>query len=71
MLQMFVTILTAGWYGPACPVQLKQQLLLLWSVTSATDSATDRQHRWLDIAITNMNAGPEQVYHKFTDMTVG
>ena len=22
MLQMFVTILTAGWYGPACPVQL-------------------------------------------------
>ena len=22
MLQMFITILTAGWYWPACPVQL-------------------------------------------------
>ena len=22
MLQIFVTISTAGWYGPACPVQL-------------------------------------------------
>ena len=22
MLQMFVTILTAGWYGSACPVKL-------------------------------------------------
>ena len=79
MLQMFITILTAGWYRPACPVQLKQPLLLFWSVASATDRATDRQHRWLDIAITNMYAGAVQVYQKCmlvdislqNDMTAG
>ena len=39
----------------------------------------NRQHRWLDIAITNMYAGPVQVYHTcllvstslHNDMTVG
>ena len=34
----FLTILTAGWVRPACPVQLQQPLLLLWSVARASNS---------------------------------
>ena len=30
--------------------------------TSLVCCKCNRQHRWLDIAITNMNAGPVQVY---------
>ena len=46
-------------------------------VTTITTSLVcykcNRQHRWLDIAITNMNTGPEQhaCMHMFTDLTVG
>ena len=37
--------------------------------TSLVCCKCNRQHRWLDIAITNMNAGPVQVYQ--TCMLVG
>ena len=30
--------------------------------TSLVVCKCNRQHRWLDIAITNMNAGPVQIY---------
>ena len=52
MLQMFVTILTAGCYRPAGPVQLKQPFILDWSDVSAKD----RMDSWI------MNAGPVQMY---------
>ena len=65
MLQMFVTILTAGW------VKLLKALLLLggickiqayWPGAVVTTITTilvwhkcNRQHRWLDITVANMN----------------
>ena len=59
-------------YRYAGRVQLKQPFLLYLS------SACNRQHRWLDIALTNMNAGLVQVYQtcmlvgaSLTDMTAG
>ena len=68
MLQMFLTILTADWVRPACPVP----------TTSLVCCKCNIQHRWLDIAIANMNAGVNVCVsdmhacrHKFTDMTVG
>ena len=73
MLQMFVIILTAGWYGPACPVQLYQPLLLLWSVASATDSTdgwillSNKYECWSGASVSDMHA----CRHKFTDMTTG
>ena len=54
MLQMLVTNMTAGWYRPACPVQLLQPLLLYGQVQQS-------KHKWLDIAITNMYADQVQV----------
>ena len=53
ILQMFVTILTAGWYRPDCAGAI---------VTTTITT-------FLDIAITNMFAGPVQVFQ--TCMLVG
>ena len=69
MLQMFVSILTAGWYRP---VLTTITTFLVWC-------KCNRQHRWLDIAITNKYACRMQVYQTCllvgtslqNDMTVG
>ena len=90
MLQISITIMTAGWL-----LLLKTMLLpgrngnkqACWSgavVTTITTVLVWRkcniQHRWLDIAKTNMNTstGLVQVYHtcmlagaSLTDMTAG
>ena len=90
MLQISITIMTVGWLKP-----LKTLLLLgrncnkqaCWSSAVVTTIATvlvwrkrNIQHRWLDIAKTNMNTstGLVQVYQtcmlvgaSLTDMTAG
>ena len=61
MLQMFFTILTAGWYRPGAIVTTITTILVCCKF--------NRQHKWLDIAKTNMNAGQVQVYQTY--MLVG
>ena len=64
MLQMFVTILIAG-LVKAC----LHGAIVTTITTFLVCFKCNRQHRWFDIAITNMYAGPVHVYQ--TCMLVG
>ena len=65
ILQMFVSILTAGWYRPDCRCNCNNNHYYF----SGLLQVQVQVHRRLDIAITNMYAGPVQVFQ--TCMHVG
>ena len=75
MLQMmFVTVLTAGWYGPACWVQLKQPLHYYFSGLSQVQQTApmvgycnNKYECWSGASVSDMHA----CRHKFTHMTAG
>ena len=74
MLQISITIMTAGWLKPLKTLLLlgrNNKIQACWSGAVVTTISTilvwcqcDRQHKWLDIAKTNMNTstGLVQVY---------
>ena len=90
LLPMFITIMTAGWVYPLKALLLLGRNYKIQACLSCADVTTittilvwckcNRQHRWLDIALTNMNTstGTVQVYQacmrvgtSLTDMAAG
>ena len=79
MLQMFITIMPAGWVQPLKTLMLLKRnckIQACWSGAVVTTITTilvwckcNRQHRWLDIPNMKTSTGPVQLYQ--TWMSVG